>query len=30
MQRDFETHDAVDFAYDIPSVSRFASTSCVI
>ena len=23
MQRDFETHDAVDFAYDIPDVSRF-------
>ena len=23
MQRDFETHDAVDFAYDIPGVSRF-------
>jgi len=23
MQRDFETNDAVDFAYDIPDVSRF-------
>jgi len=23
MQRDFESHDAVDFAYDIPGVSRF-------
>jgi len=23
MQRDFETHDAVDFAYSIPEVSRF-------
>jgi len=23
MQRDFETHDAVDFAYDIPDISRF-------
>ena len=23
MQRDFETNDAVDFAYDIPGVSRF-------
>lgn len=23
MQKDFETHDAVDFAYDIPDLSRF-------
>ena len=23
MQKDFETHDAVDFAYEIPNVSRF-------